>query len=362
MKTDAETAHLKRVSHWKLYLLILLVVFALIFVLSLNIGYAHYPVRDVLITLLEQVPVLGDVVDSSVVSHFETVEQIIVQIRLPRVICGALVGAALATGGVIYQGIFRNPMADPYVIGASTGASVSAALVLFLGLSISFFGVDTLQVLAFVGSLATVLLVYAIARVGSKVPVTTLLLTGIAVSIFLNAVVMYLYTTASANLKHGWAYWVIGSLVSTEGKWSDVFSILPFVLLGLIVSYLYSRDLNIMALGEDQAQYLGVQIEKVKRILLITGALVTAAAVSISGLIGFVGLIIPHLTRIVIGPDHRVLLPTSAIVGASFLMICDAVSRVIMGSGEPAVGIITAFAGAPFFLYLLRRKKKGYTI
>jgi len=362
MKADAETAHLKRVSHWKLYLLILLVVFALIFVLSLNIGYKHYPVRDVLITLVKQVPGLKDVIDSSFIPDYETVETIIFRVRLPRVICGALVGAALATGGVIYQGIFRNPMADPYVIGASTGASVGSALVLFLGLSISFLGVNTLQVLAFVGSLATVLLVYTIARVGSKVPVTTLLLTGIAVSIFLNAIVMYLYTTASSTLKHGWAFWLVGSLVSTEGQWSDVFSILPFVLLGLIVSYLYSRDLNIMALGEDQAQYLGVQIEKVKRILLITGALVTAAAVSISGLIGFVGLIIPHLTRIVIGPDHRVLLPTSAIVGASFLMICDAVSRVIMGSGEPAVGIITAFAGAPFFLYLLRRKKKGYTV
>jgi len=357
MKTDVEIAHLKRVSHWKLYLLILSVVFAVTFVLALNIGYSQIPFRDILIIISKQVPILQDVVDASIIPIKH--ETIIMQLRLPRVICGALVGAALATGGVIYQGIFRNPMADPYVIGASTGASVGSALVLFLGISISFFGVNTLQVLAFVGSLSTVLLVYTLARVGSKVPITTLLLTGIAVGFLQNAIVMYLQTTASTELLHGWAYWIIGSLVPTE-NWGDVFSILPFVVIGLIVAYLFSRDLNILALGEDQAQYLGVEIEKVKRILLITGGLLTAAAVSITGLIGFVGLIIPHLTRILIGPDHRVLLPTAAIAGATFLMTCDAFARVIMGSGEAAVGIITAFAGAPFFLYLLRRKKKGY--
>ena len=359
MKTDAETAHLKRVSHWKLYLLILLVAFAITFVLALNISHEHYPIRDVLITLFIQVPGLKDMVDSSVVSDYEIVETIIVQVRLQRVICGALVGAALATGGVIYQGIFRNPMADPYVIGASTGASVGAALVLFLGVSVSFFGVDTLQVLAFVGSLITVLFVYSISRVGSRVPVTTLLLTGIAVSLFQNAIVTYMKTIASDRLLHGLTFWIIGSLAPTE-NWNDVWSVLPFVIIGITVSYFFARDLNLLALGEDQAQHLGVEIEKVKRILLVSGALITAAAVSISGLIAFVGLVIPHLTRIVIGPDHRVLLPTSAIVGASFLMVCDAIARVVMGSGEAPVGIITALSGAPFFIYLLRRKRKGY--
>jgi len=286
---------------------------------------------------------------------------IITQIRLPRVICGALVGAALAAAGVTYQGIFRNPMADPYVIGASTGASVGSALVLVLGVGISVLGVNTLQIFAFVGSLATVLLVYGISRVGSRVPVTTLLLTGIAISLFQNAIVTYMKTIASDRILHGLTFWLIGSLAPTE-NWDKAWAILPFILLGTAVAYLYARDLNILALGEDQAQHLGVEIEKVKRILLVSGALMTAAAVSISGLIGFVGLIIPHLTRVLIGPDHRVLLPPSAIVGASFLMICDALSRVIMGSGEAPVGVITALSGAPFFIYLLRRKKKGYTV
>ena len=252
-------------------------------------------------------------------------------------------------------------MADPYVIGASTGASVGSALVIVLGVGVSLLGVSTLQILAFVGSLTTVLLVYTISRVGSKVPVTTLLLTGIAVSLFQNAIVTYMKTIASDKLLHGLTFWIIGSLAPTE-NWEKVWAILPLIIVGAAVAYMYARDLNILALGEDQAQHLGVEIERVKRILLVSGALMTAAAVSISGLIGFVGLIIPHLTRVLIGPDHRVLLPTSAIVGASFLMICDALSRVIMGSGEAPVGVITALSGAPFFIYLLRRKRKGYAV
>jgi len=359
MKTDPETSHLRRVSHWKLHLLIVLVALGIVFVLSLNLGYAHIPFSDILTILAKQVPLLNNLVDYSGIST--TAEVIIVQIRLPRVICGALVGAALATAGVTYQGIFRNPMADPYVIGASTGASVGSALVIVLGVGVSLLGVNTLQILAFVGSLTTVLFVYSISRVGSRVPVTTLLLTGIAISLFLNAIVTYMKTIASDRLLHGLTFWLIGSLAPTE-NWDKVFAIIPFILVGVVVAYLYSRELNIMALGEDQAQHLGVEIEKVKRILLVSGALLTAAAVSISGLIGFVGLIIPHLTRVLIGPDHRVLLPTAAIVGAAFLMSCDALSRVVMGSGEAPVGIITALTGAPFFIYLLRRKRKGYTL
>jgi len=356
MKSDTETAHFRRVSHWKIYVVVLLLALGIVLVLSLNLGYASIPVRDILKILTKQVPVLNTLVNPS--DFTSTAETIIMQIRLPRVICGALVGAALATAGVIYQGIFRNPMADPYVIGASTGATLGSALVLVLGVGIAFLGVNTLQVLAFVGSLTTVLFVYSISRGGSRMPVTTLLLTGIAVSLFQSAIVTYLETIASDRILHGLTFWIIGSLAPTE-NWNKVWPILPFIIVGFVISYLYSRDLNILALGEDQAQHLGVEIEKVRMLLLIAGALLTAAAVSISGLIGFVGLIIPHLTRVFIGPDHRILLPTSAIVGASFLMLCDALSRVVMGSGEAPVGVITALSGAPFFIYLLRRKKHG---
>ncbi|MEJ2243038.1 MAG: iron chelate uptake ABC transporter family permease subunit [Candidatus Bathyarchaeota archaeon] len=327
--------------------------------MSLNLGYAPIPFEELLKIVLNKIPVMDTVIDVSDINPTYII--IISQIRLPRVICGALVGAALATAGVTYQGIFRNPMADPYVIGASTGASVGSALVFVFGINIAVLGINTLPVFAFVGSLVTVLIVYTISRVGSKVPVTTLLLTGIAMSLFQNAIVTYLKTVADDQILHGLTFWLIGSLSSTE-SWEKVYAILPFVVVGAVICYLYARDLNILALGEDQAQHLGVEIEKVKRILLVSGALMTAAAVSISGLIGFVGLIIPHVTRVLIGPDHRVLIPTSALVGASFLMISDAISRVIMGSGEAPVGIITAFAGAPFFIYLLRRKNKGYKL
>lgn len=359
MNPDTETTHLRRVSHWKIYVVIAAIVFLIILVSSLNLGFAPIPFNNILKILTKQIPVFGNLVDISDIN--QTAEVIIMQIRLPRVLCGALVGAALATAGVIYQGIFRNPMADPYVIGAMSGASLGSALVIVLGVGVAILGVNTLQIFAFVGSLVTVLLVYTISRSGSRVPVTLLLLTGIAITYFQSAIVTFLQVIASNTTLHGLTFWLIGSLAPTE-NWNRVWSILPLIVIGIIVSYLYSRDLNILALGEDQAQHLGVETEKVKRILLICGALLTAAAVSISGLIGFVGLIIPHLTRVVIGPDHRVLLPTAAIVGASFLMICDAVARVAMGSGEAPVGVITALSGGPFFIYLLRRRKKGYII
>ena len=359
MSSNTETAHLRRVSHWKIYFVIAAIVFLIILVSSLNLGFATIPFNNILKILTKQIPVLGEIIDVSDIS--QTAEVIIMQIRLPRVLCGALVGAALATAGVIYQGIFRNPMADPYVIGAMSGASLGSALVIVLGVGVALLGVNTLQIFAFFGSLATVLFVYTISRSGSRVPVTMLLLTGIAITYFQSAIVTFLQVIASDRLLHGLTFWLIGSLAPTE-NWNRVWSIFPLIAVGIIISYLYSRDLNILALGEDQAQHLGVETEKVKRILLICGALLTAAAVSISGLIGFVGLIIPHLTRVVIGPDHRVLLPTAAIVGASFLMICDAIARVAMGSGEAPVGVITALSGGPFFIYLLRRRKKGYIL
>ena len=359
MKTKAERTQFKGISHWKLYLVILIFLFVIVLILSLNLGSAEISFNDILKILIKRLPFLGDMVEpyNILPSH----ETIILQLRLPRVLCGAIIGASLATAGVIYQGIFRNPMADPYVIGAMSGASLGAALVLVLGIGVSLLGLNTLQVLAFVGSLTTVLAVYSIAKTGSRVPVTMLLLTGVAVTYFQSAIVTFLQTIASEQILHGLTFWLIGSLSATE-SWDNVWSVFPFLVIGFIISILYARDLNILALGEDQAQHLGVEIEKVKRILLISATLMTAAAVSISGLIGFVGLIIPHLTRVVIGPDHRILLPTSAIIGASFLMTSDAVARVIMGSGEAPVGVITALAGGPFFIYLLRRRKRGYNV
>lgn len=359
MTTDAGQSHLKQVSHWKLYFVALIGLFLLAFIFSLNIGFSPIPFSNILAIIGKNTPFVGDFVDISGIPDFGSKEAIIIHLRMPRVVAGALVGMALSAAGVAYQGIFRNPMADPYVVGAMGGASVGAALAIVLGVGVSLLGVNTVPVFAFFGSLGAVFLVYTISRVGSKVPVMTLLLSGLAVTIFLSAVVTYLQTIAGDKL-HALTFWIMGGLNYVE--WTDVLTVFLFIIIGTVVIYLYARDLNILVLGEEQAQHLGVELEKVKRILLVAGALVTASAVSISGLIGFVGLVIPHLTRILIGPDHRILLPTSVVVGASFLMLCDAVARVIVAPSELPVGVITSIIGGPFFIYLLRRRKKGYTM
>lgn len=337
--------------------IILTVALTLIIILSLNVGFAQIPFSTVLSILAKRVPLLNNLVDSSNISYVD--EAIIIQIRMPRVLAGALVGAALAAAGVVFQGIFKNPMADPYVLGVSAGAAVGASLAIVLGVGFTFLGLNTVPILAFACSLIAVFIVYNISRVGSRVPVTTLLLSGIAVSIFLSAIVAILQVIAGGRL-HVVVFWLMGGLSYVE--WKDIWATLPLICIGTGATYFYARDLNILTLGEETAQHLGVDIEKVKKLLLIFGSLVTAAAVSISGLIGFIGLIIPHITRIVIGPDHRILLPTSIIVGASFLVICDALARVIVSPVELPVGVITALSGGPFFIYLLRRKKESYAV
>jgi len=352
-----ETTYFERFSRWKLMVIILTVALTLTIILSLNVGFAQIPFSTVLKILAKRMPFLGNLVDTSNVSYVE--ETIIIQIRMPRILAGVLVGAALAAAGVVYQGIFRNPMADPYVLGISAGAAVGASLAIVLGIGFTILGVSTVPISAFAGSLIAVFVVYNVSRVGSRVPVTTLLLSGIAVSIFLSAIVAVLQVIAGEKL-HVIVFWLMGGFSYVE--WKDVWAVLPLICLGTVVIYFYARDLNILALGEETAQHVGVDVERVKKLLLVFGSLVTAAAVSISGLIAFIGLVIPHITRIMIGPDHRVLLPTSIIVGASFLVICDAVARVIVSPVELPVGVITALSGGPFFIYLLRKKKESYAI
>lgn len=337
--------------------IILTVVLIFTIILSLNVGFAQIPFSTVLKILAKRMPFLGNLVDSSNVSYVE--ETIIIQIRMPRILAGALVGAALAAAGVVYQGIFKNPMADPYVLGVSAGAAVGASLAIVLGIGFTLLGLSTVSISAFAGSLIAVFVVYNVSRVGSRVPVTMLLLSGIAVGIFLSAIVAVLQVIAGEKL-HTIVFWLMGGFSYVE--WKDVWAILPLICLGTVVIYFYARDLNILALGEETAQHLGVDVEKVKKLLLVFGSLITASAVSISGLIGFIGLVIPHITRIMIGPDHRILLPTSIIVGAIFLVICDAVARVIVSPVELPVGVITALSGGPFFIYLLRKKKESYAI
>lgn len=347
-----------RNSRWKTYFLLLLLLFVVTVIVSLNMGFSQIPFQDIMTILAKRIPFVGDSVQ---LTEFQTSkESIIILVRFPRIISGALVGAALAAAGAIFQGLFRNPMADPYTTSASSGASLGAAMAIVLGLGVSQFGLNTVPIFAFLGCMSSVLVVYFVARVGKRVPITTLLLTGIAVSIFELAIVTYLQTIAGDKLGP-LTFWLIGSLSSTRTTWEGVLSMLPFVLLGTIATFLYSRDLNLLTLGEDQAQHLGVNLERTKLILILLGALLAGAAVSISGLIGFIGLMVPHLARLLVGPDHRVLLPASVFLGASFLVLCDGLTRLLTSPQSPQeipVGVITAMTGVIFFLFLLRKKKR----
>ena len=335
--------------------------FALILtvIVSLNVGYAQIPFPDILGIIGKQIPFLNGIIDTSRVSPQNAA--IVLQIRLPRILAGVLVGAALAAAGVLYQGVFKNPMADSYVLGVSAGAAVGASLSILSGVGFVFLGLRLVQVAAFLGALSAMFLVYNISRVGSRVPVATLLLCGIAVNFFLFAVVGLLEVIASDEL-HSIVFWLVGGFSNV--LWRDIWAILPFILIGIIAAYFYARDLNLLAMGEETAHHLGVNVEKSKQVLLVLASLTTAAAVSICGLVGFVGLMIPHLTRLIIGPDHRILLPTSTIIGAIFLVICDDLARVVAtpfaSTLELPVGIITMLFGAPFFIILFKKKKQSY--
>jgi iron complex transport system permease protein len=353
-----ESTYSKRSKRWKLTLTLLFLALIATIIVSLNIGYAPISFNQILSIISNQVPILNMGIDSS--SFTATNQAIILEIRLPRVIAGVFIGAALSAAGVLYQGVFKNPMSDPYVLGVSAGASLGAAIAIVFGAGLSFIGLPLIPTAAFIGALVTVFIVYNISRVGSRVPEMTLLLSGIAVSIFLAALFQIIEVLAPNTLLTSLVFWLIGGIANIT--WDNLASIFPFIIIGIILSYFFARDLNMLSFGEDTAKHLGVNTERTRKILLAVGSLMTGAAVSISGLIGFVGLMIPHITRLLIGPDHRILLPASVVVGALYLVICDAIARVLTGAGELPVGVITALAGGPFFIFLLRKKKLSYRI
>ncbi|MCP1661519.1 MAG: iron ABC transporter permease [Methanocalculus sp. MSAO_Arc1] len=273
-----------------------------------------------------------------------TAHQIIFDIRLPRVIAAVLVGAALATAGTAMQALFKNPMADPYIIGTSAGGSLGAVI------SIVFLAGVGLPVLAFTGAVGATFLVYTIARRGGKIPVETLLLTGVALSMFLSAMLSFLMYTAGKSL-HQIVFWLMGGFWTVS--WDQVWVAL-LIPAGCLLIYLFARDINIISLGDEDAVHLGVNVEQLKILLLFASAVLAGIAVSIAGAIGFIGLITPHLMRTIVGPDHRVLFPAAILAGALILLWADTFTRTF--GNEMPVGIITAFLGAPFFMYLLRRR------
>jgi len=352
--SEAESAYFKRFARWKLIVVILILALILTMTFAITVGPMPISPIDAYKIVIDKIPFIGDLVTSESSSIEEVV---IIQVRLPRVLAAAIVGIALAVAGVVLQGLFRNPMADPYVIGISAGASVGASLAIAFGIGLSFFGVlYSIPLMAFIFATGTVFLVYTISKTGEGVPMLTLLLVGIAINSFLLAI-MSIIRLLSGEAVHAIMAWIFGSLVSCN--WNYVKIALPFVVVGVALIYVFARDLNIMLLGEEQAHHLGVNTERLKKILLVSATLITAAAVSISGIIGFIGLIIPHIARILVGPDHRILIPSSALTGAIVLILCDTAARTVVRPIELPVGIITSLLGAPFFIYLIRRKKRS---
>jgi iron complex transport system permease protein len=282
-------------------------------------------------------------------------ETIVWQIRLPRVLLAALVGASLALAGVAYQGLFRNPLADPYLLGVASGAGFGVALVLAFAASVPLLATFGVPLAAFAFGLVTVTLVLLLARQGNAVPLVSLILAGVVVGSSLTAATSFIMLGAREQAS-GILAWLLGSF--SLSSWSKVIAVFPLILLAGVAIWFSSRALNLMQLGEEQAQQLGLPVEAFKYGLIAVATLVTAAAVSVAGIIGFVGLMVPHAVRLAVGPDHRTLVPLAALWGMLFMVMADLVARTVIAPAELPVGVITALVGGPFFLYLLRRQQR----
>ncbi|MEP0804366.1 MAG: iron ABC transporter permease [Chloroflexota bacterium] len=284
----------------------------------------------------------------------ETAASILWKIRLPRTILIALTGAALGGSGAAYQGLFRNPLADPFLIGIASGAGLGAVIAMSVNWPYTFWGLMAIPLSAFLAALLTVFIVYTLARVGQTVPTTNLILAGVAFSSFATSLTSFLMLRSTSEVRRALG-WLLGG--ATQNNWAAILAMLPYLLIGLGILVFSGHALNLLQFGDDQAQQLGLNVPRTKRILLTASSLATAAAVAFSGIIGFIGLIVPHLIRLWFGPDYKRLLPLSILGGATALLISDILARVLIAPQEIPVGIITALAGAPFFLWVLRRSK-----
>ncbi|MEJ2413444.1 MAG: iron ABC transporter permease [Anaerolineales bacterium] len=326
-----------------------LAVFSLLvlaFVLSVALGAVTIPPGSALRIMLSKIPGL-----EPTASWPEYYETIIWDLRLPHAILVGLTGAALAGSGAAFQGLFRNPLADPYLIGVASGAGLGAIIIM----SVPQAGRYLVPVGAFLGGLATIIAVYQLAKVGQIVPLTTLILAGVAIGSFTSALTSFLMLISDEMVLQAMGFLLGGSTVT---GWEPLVIALPYFAVGLATLVLSGHSLNVLQFGEEQAKQLGLSVEKVKLFIIISASLTTAAAVSFSGVIGFVGLVVPHMIRIVWGGDYKKLIPLSIVGGAVTLLLSDIVARTVMAPGYLPVGIVTALIGAPFFLWILRKAKK----
>jgi len=319
-------------------------------VLSIALGAVFIPPETILRIMVSQFPGVNINPDWSA-----SYSAIILAIRLPHTVLVALTGAALASSGAAYQGLFRNPLADPYLIGVASGAGLGAVIAMSVNWQNNLIGLYLIPASAFVGAIITVLLVYSLARVNGLVPLTTLILAGVAVGAFASALTSYLMLRADLELHSAISFLLGGSPMA---GWDPVMAALPYMIIGMGLVSLSGHMLNVLQFGEEEAKQMGLAVDRAKIFIIITASLTTAVAVAFSGIIGFIGLIVPHIIRILWGPDYRRLIPLSILGGASALLMADMLARILLAPSMLPVGIVTALAGAPFFLWILRRAKR----
>ncbi len=278
--------------------------------------------------------------------------------RMPRVLFGAIVGGALAVAGVLFQAILRNSLASPFTLGISSGSSFGAVVAIWLGLDLVVYGVPLISIAAFIGALLTILLVFFIARSGTGLPTFTLLLSGVTLNFVFAALILFIHYASNFQQSYMMVRWMMGSL-NDATDFGPVLRTAPFVLVTFAGLIWLSPQLNPLAAGEEWAASRGVDVERVKKLCYFAGSILTGAVTAFAGPIGFVGLIVPHTLRIIVGPDHRLLIPGSFFLGGAFLVVCDTFARTILAPTEIPVGVVTALLGGPFFIFLLKRKPGG---
>lgn len=335
-------------KNWSVNFLVLIGLLLMVSCLSCAIGPASINPINVIKLFLNHLPFLELPETWSLEENL-----IIFKIRMPRILTAGLIGGALTLAGLSFQAILRNPLAEPYILGVSGGASLGSIIAIWLGVR-TVAAIPTLPISAFGGSLLTMLLVYNIAHVDGRVPAHTLLLAGVIVNLFFSAVIMYLVSIVGVMEARSFQFWTMGDLSSVPKKL--MWFVTGLILFSGTVLYYYARNFNLMLLGEESAANLGVEVERFKLIVFILASLLTGAAVSACGMIGFVGLIIPHISRIRLGADHRKLIPAAVLIGAIFLIIADTIARTTV----TPVGVITALCGGPYFIYLLRSRRSSF--
>jgi iron complex transport system permease protein len=331
---------------------LLLLAYSLLAIAATSMGSANITPYNVLTAILKSIPFIGKYIEGNVSStHF----LIIFMVRMPRIVMASLVGMGLSVVGASFQSLFKNPMADPYVLGISSGAALGAALAIVIKLPSAAASLSVVTIFAFIGAVATTILVYSIAQVRGKVTTINLILAGSAVSFLMSAMISIIMVFNQEQVNKI-VFWMMGSF--NASSWKNIFIVAPVVLIGTLIIYLFYRDFNLMLTGEDNAKSLGVETEKLKKLIIVISAMIMAVSVSFSGIIGFVGFLVPHMVRLLFGPNNKALIPFSALGGAIFLLFSDTIARTIASPAELPVGAVTALIGSPYFIYLLIKMKK----